>query len=154
MNINKLKNSFLLLVFSIGWVKGAAGNNEKKLHYAIKRKSIDEVKKDSSFLGVLALRLNPLAPFRIMDLGFGLSSISLKKYWLICLGASLPRILWLQFILAGVGISFLKEPKEVIHYLTSHHQLIIYSACYFLAVIVLTFLAVIFKTIQRKGKHV
>ncbi len=122
---------------------------EKK--FKLKSRDIDKVKKDSSFLGILALRINPLVPFRLMDLGFGLSSVSLKKYLFVALGASLPRILWLQFILAGIGPGFLKNPKELIAYLVAHQKMIVLSGCYFAAVIILTGTAIVVKFMQRKG---
>ncbi len=51
---------------------------------------------------VFLMRLVPLIPYRILDLSFGLSKFSFRKYLLIILLASPPRIFWIQFILAAV----------------------------------------------------
>jgi len=44
----------------------------------------------------------PLIPYRILDLSFGLSKYPFKKYLVIVLSASLPRIFFIQFILAAI----------------------------------------------------
>lgn len=92
-------------------------------------------------LQVFTLRINPLIPFRVMDLGYGLSTISLKRYFFISLIASLPRIFWLQYIIAGAGEKILTSPLSLIPYLVENQFLIVYSALYFFAVIVLSIVA-------------
>ncbi len=49
------------------------------------------------------LRLLILIPYRILDLSFGLSPVPLRRYMLAVLIASLPRIFWIQFIMASIG---------------------------------------------------
>lgn len=51
---------------------------------------------------VFLLRAIPLIPYRVLDLGFGLSKMSFRRYLLVVVFASLPRIFWIQFILASV----------------------------------------------------
>ncbi|MCF7916255.1 MAG: VTT domain-containing protein [Candidatus Omnitrophica bacterium] len=51
---------------------------------------------------IFLLRAIPLIPYRVLDLGFGLSKISFRRYLLVVVLASLPRIFWIQFILASV----------------------------------------------------
>jgi len=51
---------------------------------------------------VMLLRANPLIPYRVFDVGLGLSRISFKKFILAIFIASLPRIFWLQFPLAAM----------------------------------------------------
>lgn len=59
--------------------------------------------------GVFLLRAIPLIPYRVLDLGFGLSKMSFRRYLLIVVLASLPRIFWIQFILASMkGFSLQK----------------------------------------------
>ncbi|MFA5270980.1 MAG: VTT domain-containing protein [Candidatus Omnitrophota bacterium] len=56
-----------------------------------------------SFGWIFLLRFVPLVPFRILDVSFGLSKVSFKKYiWAVLLGSPL-RIFWIQFILAAIG---------------------------------------------------
>ncbi|MFA6281843.1 MAG: VTT domain-containing protein [Candidatus Omnitrophota bacterium] len=62
-----------------------------------------------SFRWIFILRFVPLVPFRILDVSFGLSKVSFKKYiWAVIFGSPL-RIFWIQFILAAIGgFSFAK----------------------------------------------
>lgn len=58
---------------------------------------------DINFGWIFLLRFVPLIPFRILDVSFGLSRVSFKKYiWAVLLGSPL-RIFWIQFILAAIG---------------------------------------------------
>jgi len=120
--------------------------------YKLKAEAIDQVKKDSSVLGLVALRINPLIPFRLMDLGFGLSAISLKKYWMVTLIASIPRIFWLQVIIASIGEGIYKEPSEVISYLIEHKSMVVQSGYYFALVGGLSIMAIVAKWTKRKGE--
>ncbi len=61
------------------------------------------------FWRVFALRIVPIIAFKFLDLGFGLTKISFRKYF-ISLIASPLRIFWVQFILAGVGDALFKDP--------------------------------------------
>ena len=79
---------------------------------------------------LLLLRLAPLVPFRFMDLAMGLSGISLRKYLLIVILGSPLRIFWVQYVLAGVGISFLKSPDILMQYLLRHQGIFAASAVY------------------------
>lgn len=51
---------------------------------------------------IMLLRANPLIPYRIFDVGLGLSTVSFKKFLLAVIVASIPRIFWLQFPLAAI----------------------------------------------------
>jgi uncharacterized membrane protein YdjX (TVP38/TMEM64 family) len=120
--------------------------------FKLQPQQIDQVKKDTGFLGVFALRINPLIPFRFMDLGFGLSSINFRKYLMVVLTASLPRVLWLQYILAGVGTSIFKDLPAVMEYLTANSFIVLYSMLYFLAVIILTVSAIAVRFLKKKSQ--
>lgn len=50
---------------------------------------------------IFILRAIPLIPFRVLDLSFGLTGITYRRYIIPVLIASLPRIFLIQFILAG-----------------------------------------------------
>ena len=58
---------------------------------------------DLSFGWIFLLRFVPLIPYRILDVSFGLSKVSFKKYICAVLLASPIRIFWIQFILAAIG---------------------------------------------------
>ncbi|MBU2474306.1 MAG: VTT domain-containing protein [Candidatus Omnitrophica bacterium] len=53
-------------------------------------------------LKAIFVRANPLIPYRVFDVGLGLSRISFKKFLLAILIASPARIFWLQFPLAAM----------------------------------------------------
>jgi len=52
---------------------------------------------------VFMLRLNILIPYRVLDICFGLSKISFRKYLAAVLIVSLPRIFFLQYIVGVIG---------------------------------------------------
>jgi len=82
------------------------------------------------------LRAVPLIPYRILDISFGLSKLSLKKYILIVILASLPRIFWVQFILAGIkGFSM----NAAIAYFNENHVVFFLSLSYFVITLVVAF---------------
>lgn len=114
---------------------------EHKFH--LKGKDLEYTKGDSGFWWALALRMNPLVPFRFMDLGFGLTKLSFIKYfWVVVLGSP-ARIFWLQFILAGVGEALFKDKAALVNYLLAHSDVLMFSGIYFLAVAVMTVVATI-----------
>jgi uncharacterized membrane protein YdjX (TVP38/TMEM64 family) len=75
------------------------------------------------------IRVIPLVPFRILDLIFGLTKLPFRKYFFVVILASLPRIFWLQFILAGV-----KELSinKIIFYFMENRIIFIFSLIYFI----------------------
>ncbi|MDD4954609.1 MAG: VTT domain-containing protein [Candidatus Omnitrophica bacterium] len=52
---------------------------------------------------VFMLRLNILIPYRVLDICFGLSKISFRRYLTAVLLVSLPRIFFLQYIVGILG---------------------------------------------------
>lgn len=56
-----------------------------------------------NFGWVFILRSVPLIPYRVLNLTFGISRFSFKKYMIVTVIGSLPRIFWIQFILASLG---------------------------------------------------
>lgn len=65
-------------------------------------KSFYEKFKDMNLGLVFILRAAPLVPYRILDLSFGLSKFDFRKYMLVVILASAPRIFVIQFILAAI----------------------------------------------------
>ncbi|MCK5081624.1 MAG: TVP38/TMEM64 family protein, partial [Candidatus Omnitrophica bacterium] len=118
----------------------------------IKAGELDKMKGDSSFLGVTAWRINPLIPFRLMDLGYGLTRISFKKYFCAIVVVSFFRILWLQFILAGIGTSLFGDVSAMLDYFLANPVVVRYSGIYFLVVIALTIMAVAARALRKRRK--
>ena len=143
--IAELGNAFVLFHFS-----RKLGREFIEKKFNLKPSRLDHVKENSSYFGVLTLRINPLVPFRFMDLGAGLTSITFKKYFNGILIASLVRIFWLQSILAGVGIAMFKDLNALQEFLLNNPTVIIYSALYFLVVIICTIIALVMKFLKRK----
>jgi uncharacterized membrane protein YdjX (TVP38/TMEM64 family) len=88
---------------------------------------------------LLLFRLVPLIPFRFLDLFLGLTNISFKKYLVAVILGSPLRIYWLQYILAGVGKSFLNNPSYLIQYLLTHRIAFWSSFVYLVLVIIVGF---------------
>lgn len=82
------------------------------------------------------LRGVPLIPYRILDLSFGLSKFPFRKYLLIVLVASLPRIFFIQFILAAIrGFSI----ESMTQYLTDNMAICWILFFYYMLGIVVAF---------------
>lgn len=136
-----------LVMFTLSRMLGREYVQQK---FRVKSQELDRMKDDSSFLGVFAWRINPLIPFRLMDLGYGLTKISFRKYFFAIFAISFFRILWLQFILAGIGVNLLKDIGAMQEYFYSNPKIIYYSALYFLAVIVVTIAAIVARSLKKR----
>jgi len=121
----------------------------------VKSKELDQMQDDSSFLGLIAWRVNPLIPFRLMDLGFGLTRVPFRKYFIAIIAISFFRILWLQFILAGIGANIFSDITVMLDYFLDNEQVVMFSMLYFLAVFVITVAAVLMRSLRkrRQKKH-
>jgi uncharacterized membrane protein YdjX (TVP38/TMEM64 family) len=85
---------------------------------------------------IFLLRAVPLIPYRVLDICFGLSKVPLKKYILIVILASLPRIFWVQFILAGIkGFSI----NAAIAYFNQNNIVFFLSLAYFVITLIVAF---------------
>jgi len=118
--------------------------------FKIKKKALDSMQQRSSFLGIIVLRINPLVPFRFMDLGYGLSQIRLRKYVMAIAIGSPIRILWLQVILAGVGMNMFKNPQVVFDYLAQNTRVAAFCFSYFFCVLAIAIVYVIVKSREKK----
>ena len=117
--------------------------------FRIKPKQIEKVKGSSDFIGLFALRINPLISFRFLDLGVGLTRVSLLKYMIVVIIASPFRVFWLQWILADAGMELLKDPGGLMDYFIRNPAMLYYSAIYFLIVFVLSVISIIMKTVKK-----
>jgi len=126
------------------------GREYVQQRFRVKSQKLDQMKDDSSLLGLIAWRINPLVPFRLMDLGFGLTQVSFRKYFIAIIAISFFRILWLQFILAGIGTNFFDDFSVMLNYFLDNQHVVQYSALYFLAVIVVTIAAVAMRYFKKR----
>ncbi|MBW2172198.1 MAG: VTT domain-containing protein [Deltaproteobacteria bacterium] len=107
---------------------------EKTLRGRFKRfyERIDEINLGWIFL----LRAVPLIPYRVLDISFGLSKLPLKKYILVVILASLPRIFWVQFVLAGMkGFSM----NAAVAYFNENNVVFFLSLAYFVITLIVAF---------------
>ena len=113
---------------------------------------LEKTKGNTGFLWVMALRMNPLFPVRFLDLSFGLSTIPFKKYLTVSIISTLPRIFWLQYIIAGIGEGIFEGAEKMMEFLLANPFLIKYSFIYFLTVGVMTLAAIILQFINNRKK--
>lgn len=116
----------LLTLFALSRRLGR-GFVEEKLSRQMRR--LDQMVSDERGLTVLFLRAFPIVPFRFLDLGFGLTRISLKKYFILSGVGSLPRIFFLQFYLS-LGRELITDPQAMTAYLQTHPRIAAVSLVY------------------------
>lgn len=129
------------------------GREYVQQRFGVQSGDLEKMKDNSSFLGVLALRINPLIPFRLMDLGYGLSAIAFPKYFWAIVIVSFFRILWLQFILAGIGISLFEDVSATTDYLMANPSVIVYSGIYFCVVVVVSVIAFVMRIVRKRRQN-
>lgn len=106
---------------------------------------------NAGFWTALALRINPLVPFRFMDVGFGLTQLPFRQYfWAVVLGSPL-RIFWLQFAIAGMGEIVFKNPAAMMQYFQENKAALYLTVIYILVVLVLTVGVFIGTLIKRRA---
>lgn len=82
-------------------------------------KRLDQTIAGTSFWRIFFLRLFPVVPLRFLDLGFGLTRISLKKYFTISFLGTPLRIFFVQFFLT-LGTDTLMNPGKLRDYLAGN----------------------------------
>ena len=109
---------------------------EQKFHLKVKHRAY--APDNAGFWTALILRINPLVPFRFMDVGFGLTKLPFRQYfWAVVLGSPL-RIFWLQFAIAGMGEAVLEDPTAMRQYFQTNKAALYLTVTYILTVLVLT----------------
>jgi uncharacterized membrane protein YdjX (TVP38/TMEM64 family) len=108
-------------------------------------RGLDRKLEDSNLFWLILFRAAPLIPFRLMDLAAGLTGITFRRYMLAVILGSPVRIFWLQYIMAGVGLSIFKKPDMLTAYLISHKTVFVLSLAYLFVV------ATVGLKLRRKG---
>ena len=127
------------------------GREYVQQRFKLKSKDIEDIKKDSGLFMLFTLRINPIVPYRVLDVVYGLTKMPFRSYFLIALIASFPRIFCLQFILAAVGAAVFKNPQALSSYLLGNRQVTLTAGLYLLLVFLLFFIALGMK-LARRGK--
>ncbi len=100
------------------------------------KSELDKKLANISFFWLFMFRFTPLIPFRFLDLGMGLTSISFRKYLSVVILGSPLRIFWVQYVLCGVGKGIFDKPSALTGYLLQNKTLFVFSLVYALLVIV------------------
>ncbi|MBP9853382.1 MAG: VTT domain-containing protein [Candidatus Omnitrophica bacterium] len=107
----------------------------------IKSNKLDQVAQDHSTLAIVAWKINPFIPGRLTDLGYGLTNISFRRFVVPASLANLPRIYWQQYILADLGLNFVKDFSGTVQYIQENVFFAKYTLVYLSAVLVISVLA-------------
>ncbi len=117
--------------------------------FKLKPKDLEYGQGKGGFWTVFVLRINPLVPFRLMDIGFGLSPIEFARYfWGAALGSPL-RIFWFQYVIFGLEKTIFTNPQAILKHFETHPQAMMYSVVYLTGVVILTITAVIMGIIKK-----
>lgn len=146
VTIGELVNAFVMFHLS-----RSLGREYVVEKFKGKAREIDQMGRDHSALGMMAWRINPLIPFRLMDLGYGLTNTPFHKYITMIAAITFVRVLWLQMILAGIGTAILSDMSAIYDYMSGNLQVIQISAVYFLAVLITTIAALVHKRMRKKA---
>lgn len=108
------------------------------------------MKNPGGFWTAFILRINPMVPFRFMDLGYGLSNIEFPKYFWAVVFGSPARIFITLFIVAAVGEAIIKDPSVLIPYVLAHKNILVMYGVYLGIVAVATITAITVGIIRNK----
>ncbi len=106
--------------------------------FGVREKHLSWVKRFYSTGAIFVLRSLPVFPYRILDVAYGLSELSFRKYFVISALSSPIRIFWLQFILAAMGAAVFDQQKMT-QYLQANPDLLKASLAYLLVSLVAAF---------------
>jgi uncharacterized membrane protein YdjX (TVP38/TMEM64 family) len=85
---------------------------------------------------IVLLRLLPFIPYRVLDVSFGLSKVSFRKYITAVILASPPRIFWIQIILASVGGFY---PEKIMKFYQDNPQFSLFIFLYLVISLIFAF---------------
>lgn len=84
--------------------------------FNLKKAQMTHAERSGGIWHIFLLRTLPVIPFRILDLAYGLTSVTFRKYLAISAVAMPIRIFWVQFIAAALGSSILNLPKALAYF--------------------------------------
>lgn len=100
---------------------------------------LDERLGNLRFWDLFALRAVILIPYRCLDLACGLTKIPFKKYFMAVVFGSPLRIFFLQFFLALLGESFLRNIGALADFLHTHNFVSLACVIYIFSSVILIF---------------
>lgn len=84
--------------------------------FHLKEESLARAGRKGSVWHIFLLRSLPILPFRLLDLAYGLSSVTFRKYLLVSAFALPVRIFWVQFVLAAMGGAIFDIPRAMAYF--------------------------------------
>lgn len=145
VSLGEIGNAVVLFQFSRRF-----GREYVEQRFHLKGKDMERVTQGTGILGAVTARINPLIPFRLMDIAFGLSAMEFRKYMTVVCVVTPVRVYWLQAILSVLGMSFMKDPLALNGYFLNHPMMLIFVSVYFLSVLLLTIIWAARKMISRR----
>jgi len=136
-----------LILFSLS---RKLGHDFVKARFNIKSHDLSRVKDRSSILNIFALRINPLIPYRFLDIAYGLTDVPFRRYFYVILFATPLRVLWQQVIIAGVGVAVF-DIGEVVNYFLNNVQQLVFCLLYVVFVVMVSLIALWLK-LRNKSK--
>ncbi|MFP4473672.1 MAG: VTT domain-containing protein [Candidatus Omnitrophota bacterium] len=103
----------LLVLFNFSRCMGRA-YLEKKMKGKIKK--MDEAVSRTSSAAIFFMKFYPIIPFRVLDLGYGLTKVNLSRYFFVSALAAPVRLFVIQYFLA-LGLDTAMNPMKLQEYL-------------------------------------
>lgn len=130
--ISEIINAYVLFYFSRRLGKDFVEYKLKKKKWENLYEKVGNI----GFVMLVLLRAIILIPYRMLDLVFGLTNISLRKYICAVILGSLPRIFIVQYSLVLMkGFAF--DYNKLIIYFQNNPQLVVFFISYYILMIIL-----------------
>lgn len=128
-----------------------------------KQKDIDKAKDNTTLLGIIALRVNMLVSFRVLDLVYGLTRVPFRKYFTAAVIVSPLRLFVVQYSVVLLWDVFktiktfdhsalIRLMAEMTRVMMENPSLMKWYLGYFLIVVILSVAAVIEKVILKRRR--
>jgi len=112
-----------------GFVQDQLKGNWEKVDQAVTR---------TSDWWIFMIRMFTIIPLRFADIGFGLTGVKLRRYFVISAVATPIRIFVVQFFLS-LGMDTITDPQKFAAYLNAHPGIMFGGFAYFATALVLMF---------------
>lgn len=109
---------------------------------------------NTTLLNVMALRINLLFSFRLLDIAYGLTTISFQKYFLAAVIASPLRLYVAQSILAYIGEAIIRTPRAALLKLIGNQDFFQVAVAYMGTVAIVTVAALVQNASLKRKRQV
>jgi len=140
----------MLNMVTMFWFSRKMGRAFIEQRFQGKMKNLDETVSNSSTAAIFFMRFYPYVPFRFLDLGYGLTKISFRRYALVSLIAAPIRVYVIQYFLS-LGLGTALNPVQLQNYLADRPELMFWNSLYFLSSLV--YLAILIFRRKKKSSE-